>query len=140
MPKRCVVFFDGQNLYHCAKDAWAPIPPVQGSPYGWPSYDVEAFADAMVGRAGDRALAEIRFYTGVPHPQQNAFWHGFWTNKLRFLANRGVYIYRGRINANNQEKGVDVSIAVDLIRSTYEKAYDVAILVSGDHDQARRSE
>jgi hypothetical protein len=33
-----------------------------------------------------------------------------------------------------QEKGVDVSIAIDLLKLTYEKAYDTAILVTGDSD------
>jgi len=88
----------------------------------------------MVARAQDRSLAEIRFYTGVPTPHQHKHWHDFWTNKLRFLENKKVYVYKGRINSGGQEKGVDVSIAIDLIRLTYEKAYEVAILISGDHD------
>jgi hypothetical protein len=131
---QAVVFFDGQNLFHLAKEAWAPRPLVPGSPYGWPSYDVEKLAAALVQRVPGRGLSEIRFYTGVPDPTQNAFWHGFWSNKLRYLGSWGIYVYKGRINPGGQEKGVDVSLAIDLIRLTYERRYDSAIIVSQDWD------
>ena len=134
---RTVVFFDGQNLYHGVRNAWAPKPHVSGSPYGYPSYDVEKLALALVARVPERTLTQIRFYTGVPSPRQGpeeAFWHRFWNNKLRYLAARGVCVYRGRVNPGGQEKGVDVSLAIDLIHLTYEQRYDVAIIVSQDWD------
>ena len=65
----------------------------------------------------------------------SAFWHGFWSNKLRYLRSRpGVYVYRGRVNPGGQEKGVDVSLAVDLIELTYDQRYEAAIIVSQDWD------
>lgn len=135
--QRVIVFFDGQNLYHAAKDAWGPDPPTGPSPYAWPSYDVEKLAKILVERVPGRVLAQTRFYTGVPDPYQGPkekFWHGFWTNKLRVLASRGIYVYKGRVNPGGQEKGVDVSLAIDLVRLTYEQAYQVAIVVSQDWD------
>ena len=105
---RAIVLIDGQNLYHGAKSAWAPTPPVSSSPYGYPSYDVEKLAQALVSRLPGRSIAQIRFYTGVPNPDAGPmakFWHGFWTNKLRYLASRGIYIYKGRVNPGGQEKG-----------------------------------
>lgn len=63
---RTIVFFDGQNLYHLARTAWAPFPPVVGSPYGYPSYDVEKLAAALSARDPRRVLSQTRFYTGVP--------------------------------------------------------------------------
>jgi uncharacterized LabA/DUF88 family protein len=143
VPKRCVVFFDGQNLYHGARDCWAPDVSLNlRTPYSWPSYDVQQLAEALVASESDRRLSQVRFYTGVPArsfgkpPTQNRndFWHNFWGNKLRHLGARGVHVYRGRINPGGQEKGVDVSIAIDLIRLTYEGAYEVAILVTSDSD------
>lgn len=131
---RTIVFFDGQNLYHLAREAWAPVPPVAGSPYAYPSYDVQRLAEALCVRDPQRALTQIRFYTGVPSPKQHAFWHGFWSNKLRFLRSQGVYVYKGRVNPGGQEKGVDVSMAVDLVALTYDQAYEAAILVSQDWD------
>ena len=50
------------------------------------------------------------------------------------MRSRGIVVYAGRINQSGQEKGVDVSLAIDLIRLTYEQQYDVAILVSQDWD------
>jgi uncharacterized LabA/DUF88 family protein len=129
---RTIVFFDGQNLFHLAKDAWAPRPLVPGSPYGWPSYDVEKLAAALVAKVPGRTLDHIRFYTGVASPAQSMFWHGFWSNKLRYLRSRGISTYRGRVNPGGQEKGVDVSLAIDLISLTYEQRYDVAIIISQD--------
>jgi uncharacterized LabA/DUF88 family protein len=129
-----IVLVDGQNLYHLARELWAPRPQLAGSPYGYPSYDVEKLAHALVKLDTQRILTEIRFYTGVPDPNENYFWHGFWNNKLRYLTSRGIHVYRGRINPGGQEKGVDVSLAIDLIRLTYEHAYDVAIIVSQDWD------
>ena len=89
---RTIVFFDGQNLYHLARNAWAPEPQVPGSPYGYPSYDVEKIAALMAGRHPGRILQQVRFYTGVPEPRspQTTFWHGFWGNKQTSSATSGA--------------------------------------------------
>lgn len=134
---RGLVLFDGQNLYHLARKAWGSQPPSPASPYAWPSYDVEKLAQTLVARIPGRVLSEIRFYTGVPNPNAGAaqkFWHGFWTNKLRQLRSRGVHVYRGQINIGGQEKGVDISLAIDLVQATHEQRYEVAIIVSQDTD------
>ena len=131
---RTIVFIDGQNLYHLAKRAWGSA---ASTAYSWPSYDVEKLSLALVEAAGGRTLTEIRFYTGVPDPRvgpREEFWHGFWSNKIRYLRRRGIYVYRGRVNRGGQEKGVDVSLAIDLIRATYDRQYEHAIIVSQDSD------
>ena len=38
------------------------------------------------------------------------------------------------MNAGGQEKGVDVSLALDLVQATYEQRYDAVIIVSQDSD------
>lgn len=131
---RTLVLIDGQNLYHLARTAWAPTPVNPASPYAWPSFDVEKLAEALVARESGRTLAGIRFYTGVPARSVDWFWHGFWTNKCRHLRNRGVDVYTGRISAGRQEKGVDVSLALDLVQAAHERHYDAAIIVSQDAD------
>ena len=131
---RTIAFVDGQNLYHLARVAWAPVPADPSSPYSWPSYDVKALAERLAARRPQRNLAEIRFYTGVPAASLNRFWHSFWTNKCRHLRNQGVHVYTGRVNSARQEKGVDVSLALDLIQATHEQRYDAAIIVSQDAD------
>ncbi|MGH7227651.1 MAG: NYN domain-containing protein [Nitrospiraceae bacterium] len=131
---KTIVFMDGQNIYHLAKEAWLPKSSHSESSYSYPCYDVEKLADILIASSPGRIREKIRFYTGVPHHAQNPFWHGFWSNKLRFLGSRGIHVYKGRINHSGQEKGVDVSLAIDLIQLTHEKAYDVAIIVSQDQD------
>ena len=130
---RVIVFVDGQNLYRQAKRAWRAGDGAS-SRYSWPSYDVEKLAKTMAERTPDRRLVEIRFYTGVPKRSVSSHWYDFWSNKIRFLRSRGVYVYRGRINSGGQEKGVDVSLALDLVVAAYERRFDVAIIVSQDSD------
>ena len=129
-----IVFIDGQNLYHLAKDAWHTNPMDKASLYAWPSYDVEKLANALTAGEPGRTLTEIRFYTGVPNESSRPFWHGFWLNKIRYLRNGGIYVYQGNINRGGQEKGVDVSLALDLVQAAHERRYDVAIIVSQDSD------
>jgi len=129
-----IVFFDGQNLYRSAKDAWRLKSTTDTYVYTWPSYDVEKLATVLISRTSGRTLTQIRFYTGVPRRDQDAQWYDFWRRKLEHLSNQGIEVYKGRINEHQQEKGVDVKLSVDLIRLTYEKRYEVAIIVSQDRD------
>ena len=126
---RTLVLIDGQNLFHLAKAAWGP-----GGNYDWPSYDVDKLARALVALQPGRTLQEIRFYTGVPRQEVNAFWNAFWRNKTARLTWQGIVVYMGTVNAGGQEKGVDVSLALDLVSATYDQTYDAVIIVSQDSD------
>ena len=126
---RTIVLVDGQNLYHLAKAAWGP-----GGNYDWPSYDVDKLARTLVGLQSGRTLQEIRFYTGVPDQRASALWNAFWRNKTAYLRRQGISVYLGTISAGGQEKGVDVSLALDLVQATHDQAYDAAIIVSQDAD------
>lgn len=129
-----IVFLDGQNLYRSAKDAWGLGCTSSTYQYTWPSFDVEKLSTTLASKPSGRVLSQIRFYTGVPRRDQDAQWYDFWGRKLEYLENQGIEVYRGRINEHQQEKGVDVKLSVDLIRLTYEKRYEVAIIVSQDRD------
>lgn len=126
---RTLVQFDGQNIFHLAQAAWGPH-----YPYNFPGYDVHALAQNLVSMSPQRTLSEARFYTGVPDRISRPVLNRFWTNKLRHLRNQGIHVYKGRINAGGQEKGVDVSLVLDLVQATYERRYDVSIIVSQDSD------
>ena len=131
-----IVFIDGQNLFHGAKSAWGTAHSPATRIY-YPSYDVEKLAQALVARFPHWTLGEVRFYTGVPHSAMGPsekYWYGFWMNKLRYMRSRGIYVYRGHINSGGQEKGVDVSLALDLVQATHERRYEAAIIVSQDSD------
>jgi uncharacterized LabA/DUF88 family protein len=138
--KRAVVFFDGQNLYRAAKDAFA---------YHFPNYDPWMLAEAVCGRHG-WDLAQARFYTGVPDPQDDARWNHFWTAKLAQMGRTGVHTFARSLRYRNQrvrlpdgteqtflvgqEKGIDVRIALDIVRLAHHREYDVAVIFSQDQD------
>jgi uncharacterized LabA/DUF88 family protein len=138
--KRAVAFFDGQNLFHAAKAAF-------GHPF--PSYDPRLLA-TTVCRARDWRLMEVRFYTGVPDARDEPFWNHFWVAKLEQMARTGLHTYSRALRYRNrlvplrdgsvistlvgQEKGIDVRIALDVVRLAQQNVYDVGIVFSQDQD------
>ena len=85
--KRAIAFIDGQNLYHMAKQAFG---------YNYPNFDVQKLAKSVCDDKGWE-LERVHFYTGVPDPTDNAFWNGFWNNKLAMMGRRGVKVYSRRL-------------------------------------------
>jgi uncharacterized LabA/DUF88 family protein len=138
--KRAVAFFDGQNLFHAAKDAFG---------YRYPNFDALKLAGSICEARG-WALAEGRFYTGVPDPIDNAFWNHFWAAKLAQMGREGVVTYARSLRYRNQtvklsdggeqtilvaqEKGIDIRIALDLVALAHRGVYDVALVFSQDQD------
>jgi uncharacterized LabA/DUF88 family protein len=138
--KRAVVFIDGQNLYHCARETFGVT---------HPNYDVMKLARAACEQGG-WLLTEVRFYTGFPDANDDPMWNRFWTKKLLAISRQGVRAfsrplrYRDRvINVSDgvtitrrlgEEKGIDVRIAIDLIRHAHRQRYDVAVVFSQDQD------
>jgi uncharacterized LabA/DUF88 family protein len=138
--KRCVVFIDGQNLYHCVRETFG---------YSHPNYDVLKLARTVCEREG-WLLSEARFYTGVPDARDDAQWNSFWSKKLLAVTRQGVHVYSRPLRYRNrviklsggttlttrigEEKGIDVRIAIDIIRLAHRNAYDVALVFSQDQD------
>jgi hypothetical protein len=77
-------------------------------------------------------------------------WNQFWSAKLAVLGTRGVVTfsrplrYRNQLIRNadgsssaiavGQEKGIDVRIALDMVRDAIDSRYDVGLLFSQDQD------
>lgn len=138
--KRTVVFVDSQNLYHSVREAFG---------YTYPNFDILALAGRICQSRG-WDLLQVRFYTGIPDPSDNAFWHHFWSHKLAALGRQGVWVYSRSLRYRNrrlrlpdgserthlagEEKGIDVRIAIDVIRMAHRREYDVALLFSQDQD------
>jgi uncharacterized LabA/DUF88 family protein len=139
-PKRAIAFFDGQNLFHSAKAAFG---------YTFPNYDPMALAQRICADQGWNC-AGVRFYTGVPDATDNAFWNHFWTAKGAQMGREGIHVFMRSLRYWNKqvklpdgtthtfldgdEKGIDVRIALDVIRLAHERAYDVAVLFCRDQD------
>jgi uncharacterized LabA/DUF88 family protein len=125
-----VCFLDLGNMYSHMRDT-----------FGSGKYNISKLCHEVKGRG--RKLTAIRCY-GAPLPQgTTAQEHERYAGQQRFFAalrrNPRVTLRLGRFQVDREtgtlrEKGVDVMLAVDLVRLAMEGAYDVAILLSGDGD------
>ena len=138
--KRTVTFIDGQNLYYSVKEAFG---------YTFPNYDILALSRLVCEQEGWQ-LSEARFYTGVPDRLDNPRWHDFWSRKLLAMERSGVTVYSRPLRYRNKsfelpdgsmhavrvadEKGIDVRLALDVIRLAHARVYDVAVVFSQDQD------
>jgi uncharacterized LabA/DUF88 family protein len=138
--KRCIAYFDGQNLFHAARDAFG---------YTFPNYDPLKLAQALCSFQVWQ-LVETRFYTGVPDAMDKPDWSHFWEAKLAVMGSRGIVTYSRPLRYRNQkinnpdgsnatmtvgqEKGIDVRIALDVVRHSLDNRYDVALIFSQDQD------
>jgi uncharacterized LabA/DUF88 family protein len=139
---RAISFVDGQNLFHCARDQFG---------YLWPNYDVLALSEAVCRRHA-WTLQQVRFYTGIPERRHHPALNAFWVRKLSAMGNQGIHVYSRHLRCRtvrtdpaqtdsktvmiSEEKGIDVRIAIDVIRLASRRAYDVALLFSQDQDFA----
>ena len=133
-----IAFVDGQNLYHCAKEAFG---------YEHPNYDVGKLAAAVCLASGWK-LTQVRFYTGVPPKERNRWWHEYWARKKTRMVRSRVEVYTRPLRYSSElledgtttyvprEKGIDVRIAIDMLTLGIKKAYDVALVFSQDQDLA----
>jgi len=140
--KRAVAFIDGQNLYHHAKAAFG---------HHHPNYDPVKLTSAVCEAKG-WSNAGVRFYTGVPTADKDTFWHGYWAKRLLAMRRRGVLVVRRPLRYHPkivsmddgsplevetaQEKGIDVRLALDVVRLARGNQLDVAIIFSQDQDLA----
>lgn len=95
-------------------------------------------------------LTQTFFYTGIPDPTDNPFWNHFWTAKLAVMGTRGIQTFSRSLRYRNQtirlpdnsvttilvgqEKGIDIRIALDVVRLARENRYDAALIFSQDQD------
>lgn len=138
--KRAVAFIDGQNLFYAVKEAFG---------YTFPNYDAGQLAAAICISKGWQ-LNATRFYTGIPDARDNAFWNHFWTAKLAQMGRQGIRTFSRPLRYQNrvitlpsgkqvaarvgQEKGIDIRLALDIVRLAFEAACDVALVFSQDQD------
>jgi uncharacterized LabA/DUF88 family protein len=137
---RTISFIDGQNLFYAAKEAFG---------YPYPNYDPLLLSKAVCTQLSC-TLNGVYFYTGVPDAQDNALWNHFWTAKLAQAGRTGVKVFSRPLRYRNQtvrlpdgspytflvgqEKGVDVRLALDIVRMARENLYDLCIIFSQDQD------
>jgi uncharacterized LabA/DUF88 family protein len=130
--KNAATFFDCQNLFRAAKTLWG---------YSFPNFDPVKLSKLAVRMHRDKGwqLSRIRLYTGLHDVSVNPAWHHFWVKKFNNHASQDprVFTYTRSLryaDAIPREKGIDIRIALDLVRMARLKEYDVAVLFSQDAD------
>lgn len=139
--KRVVAFFDGQNVFHSAQRAFG---------YKYPNFDPKLLAEQVVSQQPGWTLHAIRFYTGIHDMGVNPFWNQFWTAKLAVMGTRGIVTFTRKLRYQRQtlplpdgsiqtvhvgqEKGIDLRIALDMVRMARANEFDVALVFSQDQD------
>lgn len=140
--KRAVAFVDGQNLYHHAKAAFG---------HHHPNYDPIKLLAAICQSQGWQPSG-VRFYTGIPSAVHAPMWNGYWANRLLSMSRSGILVTKRPIRYHEetialpdgttrkvitpQEKGIDVRLALDVVRLARQNQFDVAVIFSQDQDLA----
>jgi len=131
---------DGQNLFHGAREAFG---------YSFPNFDINKLA-SLICDSMNWQVESIYFYTGVPEASDNSFWNHFWNTKLAVMGKKGINIFRRPLRYRNKvielpdgtlvsalvgiEKGIDVRIAIDIVKFALDELYDVCLIFSQDQD------
>jgi uncharacterized LabA/DUF88 family protein len=139
--KRVVAFIDGQNLFYGAKKAFG---------YSYPNYDIKKLCEGVASFHSAWNIEQIRFYTGVPDGNREPEALQFWNAKLASMGRLKIHTYKRVLKYRTedillpdgtthsfpirQEKGIDVRLALDIVRLALDKVYDVGLIFSQDQD------
>jgi len=137
MNKKALVFIDGGNFYFKLKELTAQLD--IGTRISLLKFDFNAFSKWLVR---DNDLVEVRYYIGkLSRKQGDLKSETMYTNQQKLigkLQQQNVIITLGQIikhpDGSHHEKGVDVRIAVEMIRLARQNKYDIAYLISSDTD------
>ena len=123
--ERVVIFIDGSNFYHGLKKY-----------LGKTRINFYKFAVLLCGE--DRKLIRIYYYNAPYKKECN---EEKYKSQQKFFSSLESTPYLelklGRLEPRGNtfiEKGVDILLAVDMLKYAYDDTYDTAILVSGDGD------
>jgi len=131
MAERVAIFIDGSNLIHALQQDFNRI-----------DVDFELMANKLL--AG-RSLTRVYYYTALPNQGRDPERYKKQQKFLNALQRKPYFaVVLGRLelrpNGIYVEKGVDISLAIDLLDLAYHNTYDTAILITGDGDFSRAVE
>jgi uncharacterized LabA/DUF88 family protein len=125
MVQKVCVFIDGSNFYHGVKNQ-----------FGNTHIDFYKLSMALCG--SQRMLVRTYYYNAPVNKEDD---EEMYKSQQRFFASldRTSYLTKklGRLEHRGGsviEKGVDIFLAVDMMKYAYNNSYDVAILISSDGD------
>jgi uncharacterized LabA/DUF88 family protein len=134
---KAIVFIDGNNFYFRLKDLESQI----DGKHSLLEFDFSEFAKWLATKDKNE-LVEARYYIGALKRQRNneqsEKMYADQQKLLGKLQQQKIPVILGQLiqhpDKTFHEKGVDVRLAVEMIRLAREDRYDVAYLVSSDTD------
>lgn len=138
-PDRVTVFVDYQNVYATARSLFHAAADRPQDGHIWPM----ALGNLIVERRPrPSVLNEVRIYRGLPDSTRQPTLYAVndrqtavWTGDSRVVVFRRALRYPADWpQSKPMEKGIDVALAVDLVRLAHQGAYDVAVVFSRDTD------
>jgi uncharacterized LabA/DUF88 family protein len=124
MKDRVIIFIDGSNLYHSLKNNFKRV-------------DLN-FAEFTKKLVGQRHLIRTYYYNVLQEPVQRTDGTREQQDFLETLRKTPYLELRLGTTKLSQgvpvERGIDVTLATDLLYFASNNSYDIAILVSGDSD------
>lgn len=140
MVSRVALFVDYQNVYKCAREAFE----MTGAPSSGGQIQPHALGELIVLGASSpsakesRSLSAVRVYWGRPSQNQNAKGYAASRRQAAAMQKDGVVVVartlRSRPDGSLQEKGIDVSLAIDFVAGAVDRTFDVGIIFSTDTD------
>jgi len=135
MNKRAFVFIDGGNFYFKLKELTSKL----DGKFSLIDFNFRGFSEWLVK---PNELLEIRYYLGIiKRERNNPKSERLYADQQKLigrLQQQSINITFGHVirhpDKTHHEKGVDVRLAVEMIRFAREDKYDMAYLVSSDTD------
>jgi hypothetical protein len=138
--RRVVVFFDHQNAYHRAREAFC----YRGAPSREGQVDLLTLGHLLASRVPGGSLTGVRAYRGRPSRRLDprsyaAFRRQTWVQTeggdgLVTVISRDLRYPPDWPTWPAQEKGIDVALAVDFVMMAARREFDVGVLFSSDTD------
>lgn len=135
MKKKAFIFIDGSNFYFKLKEMSQNL----DKRYSLLNFNFRKFCEWLTG---ENELLEIRYYLGaIKRENNNEKSETMYANQQKLigkLQQQKINITMGQLikhpDKTYHEKGVDVRLAVEMIRFARENKYNIAYLISSDTD------
>lgn len=138
--QKVTLFIDAQSLYNAIRDAF--FSDTDNHVYG--QVDPMKLANFICSRpppGATRVLNEVRVYSGRPDPTKDPRTHAAhmkqcaaWSRGGANIITRPLRYPREWPNSKAQEKGIDVTLAIDFVSLAVDCLHDAGVLVSFDTD------
>lgn len=132
---RAVVFVDYQNMYRGAREAFG----YDAHPGHFGNFRPISFGRVLTREEGC-VLVQVRVYTGIPVPQRDRKGNAIMQRRIASWVSDSpdkVEVFPRPLRyppSQGREKGVDVELAIDIVRLALDDVYDIAIVASADTD------